>query len=73
MAKKALNLPQSSRSGTSINSKIFMTATTTICVMAFHLGLKRDKIQRAMTISEMPMRTVKGLAYSSPKMLATIS
>ncbi|BDD04554.1 hypothetical protein AUTU_20370 [Aureibacter tunicatorum] len=56
-----LSLPQSKRSGTSINSKIFMHATTRICKMALSLDLNLLNAQIAIMISDIPISIVKGL------------
>lgn len=71
-ANNELSFPQSRRSGTRMSSKIFIVATTVICTMAFNFDLNLVKIQIAITISESPIKTVNGLEYSSPKILATI-
>ena len=72
-AKKAFNFPQSSRSGTRKNSKVFIVAITTICVSAFSREQHPLKIQTAIAISETPINIVSSLAWSLPKILATIS
>lgn len=72
-AKKMLSLPQRSKSGTAINSMIFIVATTIICVIAFILDLSFVKIQIAIPVSASPMRSVNGREKSFPKIRATIS
>lgn len=71
-AKTELNRPQRRRSGTSINSRMFMIATIRIWTIAFSLGIMPARIHSAMTISEIPINKVSGLENSSPKICATI-
>lgn len=71
-AKNALAFPQSNKSGTSVNSKIFMVAMMMICVQALKRGKMPLKIQTAITISEMPIAFVKIEAYDSPNIRDTI-
>ncbi len=72
-ANRALSLPQSKRSGTSTNSKVFIVATMLIWAIALSLVLNLDHTQTAIAISEIPISIVKGLAWASSNMLATIS
>ena len=72
-ANKALNLPHKSKSGAIINSKLFIVAITTTCVIALSLVLKPLKIQTAIAISEKPIALVKTPAWALPIILATIS
>lgn len=58
-AKKALAFPQSNKSGTSVNSSIFMVAMMMICVHALNRGKMPLKIQTAMIISDTPIAFVK--------------
>jgi hypothetical protein len=72
-AKRALNLPQSKRSGTNINSSVFITAITAICEIALifdHLPLN---IQIHMAISEIPISRVNVPECSFPMIRPTIS
>lgn len=66
------NLPQRSKSGTKLNSKMFIVATTVICAIALRRDLSFVKIHITITISESPIKIVKGLEKSFPKILATI-
>lgn len=60
-ANTAFSLPHNKRSGTKINSKTFIVATTAICVIALNFDLNFVKTQIAITISESPMKIVKSL------------
>ena len=64
--------PQSNKSGTKINSSVFIVATTVIWAIAFNFVLKVLKIQTAIIISESPIKIVNSLEWSSPNILATI-
>lgn len=61
-AKIIFAFPQSSRSGTRKNSKIFMIAITIVCVRAFSLDFIPLKIQTAIAISNIPINAVINLA-----------
>lgn len=67
-----LNLPQSNKSGTKINSIIFIIPTTIICIIAFSFDLNLVNIQIAITISANPISMVNRCASLFPKMPATI-
>lgn len=54
--------PQSNKSGTRMNSKMFIVATMMICDKAFKRFLIPLKIQPAIPTSENPINKVKGLA-----------
>ena len=71
-AKSEFSFPQSNKSGTRINSSVFIVATTKIWAIAFNFVLKALKIQTAIMISESPIRIVNSLEWSSPNILATI-
>lgn len=71
-AKAALYLPHSSRSGTRKNSSAFIEAIMMICVIAFNLDFTPVNIQIAITVSEIPIKIVKGVEYLFPKICATI-
>lgn len=49
-AKNEFNFPQSNKSGTRINSSVFIIATMNICAIAFKRGFKPLKIQTAIPI-----------------------
>ena len=66
------SLPQSNKSGTTINSMIFIVPTTIICVIAFSFDLNFVKIQIAITVSESPIKIVNNREWSFPKIVATI-
>jgi hypothetical protein len=72
-ANTELYFPHSSKSGTRINSRIFILETTII----WRMELSRDHLplttHNAMIISEMPMIIVNGCAYVSPRILPTMS
>lgn len=72
-AYKALNLPHKSKSGAIINSRLFIVAITTTCVIALSFVLKPLKIQTAIAISARPIILVKTPAWALPMILATIS
>lgn len=67
-----LNFPQSNKSGTSINSRMFIIATTSICVIALKRDLIPLKIHMAINISDTPIALVISPANSSPKIPDTI-
>lgn len=54
-AKTEFSLPHNNKSGTNINSKIFIVATTVIWIIALILVLNLVKIQTAITTSESPI------------------
>jgi hypothetical protein len=58
-ANTELSLPQSKRSGTRMNSKVFIIATMSICVIALSLDLNLEITQTAIKISDKPIRTIK--------------
>ena len=72
IAKIIFNLPHNNKSGAIINSIIFISPIITICIIAFILDLNLVKIQRAIIFSKNPIKIVKGLEKSFPKILATI-
>ena len=72
MANTALASPQSSKSGTRINSSVFIVAIIKIWTMALSLDLILLNIQIAIKISEMPMEIVKRRECSFPRILATM-
>lgn len=72
-ANKALNLPHKSKSGANTNSRLFIVAITTICVIALSFVLMPLNIQTAIAISEKPIVLVKTSAWALPMILATIS
>ena len=61
IAKIAFAFPHSNKSGTRINSKMFIVAMTNIWVTAFSRVHILLKIQIAIKISESPIKSVKGL------------
>ena len=71
-AKAELYLPQSNKSGTNINSMVFMVAIIIICVIALKRDLIPLKIHNAIIISETPISFVKTAAYSFPEIRETI-
>ena len=72
-AKTAFALPQSNKSGTRKNSKEFIIAITRICITVLSRVRIPLKIQTAIPISATPIRNVRDLACSLPKILVTIS
>ena len=72
-ANIVLALPQSSISGTKINSKIFIVAIPKTCTMALNPDLRSLKIHTAIKISKQPMIIVNDGAFSDPRIFATIS
>lgn len=44
-----------------MNSKVFIVATTSICVIALSLDLNLESTQTAIIISDKPIKIVKGL------------
>ena len=72
-ANRELNFPHSNKSGTKINSSVFIVAMITICVAALSFVLNRLKIHMAIITSDSPMHTVSSLACSVPKIRDTIS
>jgi len=68
-----LILPNKRRSGTRINSIMFMAATSRICVQAHQRGRIPLKIQINIPISSSPMALVANAAWVSPNIRATIS
>lgn len=48
------SLPQSNKSGTTLNSITFMVATTVICTIAFSFDLNPVKIQTVIAVSARP-------------------
>lgn len=72
-ANSELNFPHNKRSGTNRNSNIFIMAIMPICIRAFKRGHKLVRIQIPMQTSETPIRMVKSLACSSPKIVPTIN
>lgn len=64
--------PQSNKSGTKMNSKIFISAIINICEIAFILALNLVIIQMAIAISEKPIIFVKIKAFSFPNISPTI-
>jgi hypothetical protein len=71
-ANIALALPQSSKSGTRINSSVFIIAIMRIWTQAFSLDLIPLKIQIAIKISEIPMAIVNSLECSVCRIFDTI-
>ena len=71
-AKNKFALPHNNKSGTRTNSKAFIVAMTTICVIVLRRVHKPLKIHTAIPISESPIRIVKGLELSTPKICPTI-
>ena len=68
-AKIAFAFPQSNKSGTSINSNVFIVAIIRICVIALSLVLMPLKIQTAIAISDRPIKNVSSRALLLPKFL----
>lgn len=71
-AKRELNFPQSRRSGTRINSSVFIVAMMRICRIALKRDLNPLKIQIPITISESPIKMVSSLECVIPKILSAI-
>ena len=71
-ANKELYLPHNNRSGTNMNSMLFIVAITSIWTMALKRGLIPLTIHRAISISEPPISFVNRAACSLPKITETI-
>ena len=72
-AKIEFAFPQNNKSGTSINSRVFIVAITRICVAVFSRVLMPFKIQTVISVSESPIKIVSSRECSLPKIFATIS
>lgn len=71
-ANTEFHFPHNNKSGTRINSSVFMIAIITICEIAFNRDFRRLTIQIAIAISKTPIKIVRGLEYLGPKMFAII-